>query len=84
MTIESLKKHKALIPLFVIMGAGIAFVAGYCVRLATRTTDVSWKKEEEPYNAYKSKQFKFLNPSGVDYSKLGTEIPNYKTTKDEK
>jgi hypothetical protein len=45
MTLKSLKKHTALQPLFVIMGLGMTFVVAYCIRLATRTTDVAWRKQ---------------------------------------
>ncbi len=49
MTLSSLKHHSALIPLFVIMGAGMAMVVAFSVRSITKTYDVSWKKEEDPY-----------------------------------
>ena len=78
MSLAGLKKHSSLVPLFVIMGAGMTFVAAYCMRLATKTTDVNWSKNEEPWNYYKSKQFKFFNPKGIDYSKYGKDFPNYK------
>ena len=77
LTLSSLKHHVALQPLFAIMGLGMIMVGAYLGRLAIKTTDVSWKKEEQPYNYYRNKQFKFLNPSGYDYSKFGNEIPNY-------
>jgi len=72
MTMASLNHHKALQPLFAIIGAGMVFVAAYCVRLATKTTDVNWSKTKDPsapYNYYANRQFKILNPAGVDYSK---------------
>ena len=78
MTVRSLKHHFALWPLFVTMALGMAFVGANIVRGLTKTHDISWKKEAEPYNAYRSKQYKFINSSGYDYSKLGTEIPKYK------
>ena len=77
MSIASLKHHVALTPLFAIMGAGIVFVCSYCVRLASSTTDVNWSKKHEPYEAYRNKKFKFLNPSGVDYSN-STQAPKYR------
>ena len=46
-TVSSLKHHIALQPLFVIMAAGMTFVGAYIIRLATKTTDVSWTKKEE-------------------------------------
>ncbi|KAL1447251.1 hypothetical protein WDU94_013946 [Cyamophila willieti] len=42
MSISSLKKHTALIPLFVAIGAGMIGCGFYCLRLATRNPDVSW------------------------------------------
>ena len=78
MTWSSLKHHVSLQPLFAIMGAGMIFVGAYCVRLATKTTDVNWRKKEEPWNYYEGKQFKFMNPAKIDYSQAGKEIPKYK------
>ncbi len=78
MSLKSLKHHSSLIPLFVIMGAGMAFVAAFCLRSVTKASDISWKKEEAPYNAYQYKQYKFLNPSGIDFKKEGEKIPKYK------
>ncbi len=78
MTVKSLKHHIALQPLFVIIGAGLIFVSAYVVRLATKTTDINWMKKEEPYEYYRKRQFKFLNPHGIDYEKAGSQIPVYK------
>jgi hypothetical protein len=78
MTLKSLKHHIALQPLFVIMGLGIVMVGAYIGRLATKTTDVNWSKKEEPYDTYRFKQFKFLNPKGIDFDKAGKDIPVYK------
>ena len=47
-------------------------------RLAFYSTEVSWKKEFEPFNDYQQKRFKFLNPTGVDHSKFGKDIPDYR------
>jgi len=79
-TLKSIKHHKALQPLFLIIGGGMAFVAAYCFRLAAKTTDVNWSKQKDPadtYGYYDGKQFKFLNPAGVDYSKYGQDRPKY-------
>merc|ERR1712217_537744 len=67
----------ALQPLFVIMGAGIAFVCLYVGRLASKTTDVNWTKKdiEEQYGYYENRQFKWFNPRGVDYSKISDASP---------
>jgi len=73
MTVKSLKHHVALQPLFVIMGAGIAFVALYVGRLASKTTDVNWTKQKDMgdhMGYYTNKQFKFFNPNNVDYSTI--------------
>eukprot|EP00088_Acartia_fossae_P064224 TRINITY_DN789_c0_g1_i2.p1 TRINITY_DN789_c0_g1~~TRINITY_DN789_c0_g1_i2.p1 ORF type:complete len:111 (-),score=38.77 TRINITY_DN789_c0_g1_i2:588-920(-) len=73
MTAKSLRHHKALQPLFVIIGAGMVFVGAYCFRLAAFTTDVNWTKNKEQahlYDYYTSRRFKFLNPTGTDYSKF--------------
>ena len=57
MTLKSLKHHVALQPLFVIMGAGITFVALYIGRLASKTTDVNWTKKdiEQQYGYYENR-----------------------------
>jgi len=82
MTMKSIKHHVALQPLFVIMGAGIAFVCLYVGRLASKTTDVNWTKKdiEEQYGYYENRQFKWFNPRGVDYSKISDArgAPNYR------
>ena len=41
-------------------------------------SDVSWKKEEQPYDEYRQKQYKFLNPTDIDFVAYGKRIPNYK------
>ena len=47
------------------------------VRLALYSTEVSFKKEQEPWNYYKQKQFKFLNPNNINFAEKGIERPNY-------
>jgi len=72
MTKKSIQHHKALQPLFIIIGGGMLFVAAYCVRLASKTTDVNWSKQKDPaapMNYYENRQFKMLNPLGTDYTK---------------
>jgi len=72
LTMASLNHLKALQPLFAIIGAGMVFVAAYCIRLASKTTDVNWSKNKDPsapYNYYSNRQFKMLNPAGIDYNK---------------
>merc|ERR1712058_17797 len=73
LTIKSLKHHVALQPLFVIMGVGIVFVCAYVGRLASKTTDVNWRKEKDTaqlHSYYENRQFKWFNPRGIDYSNL--------------
>ncbi|KAG5328727.1 NDUA4 oxidase, partial [Acromyrmex charruanus] len=57
----SMKQHPALLPLYFCLGLGAAGAAFYMLRLASRNPDVSWlnKKESEPWNDYKIKQYKF-------------------------
>ena len=84
MSIKSLKKHMALQPLFVIMGLGMTFVVAYCIRLATRSTDVNWRKQDQPYDYYRDKQFKFMNIANRDFSQA-CQAPKYQEDeKDEK
>ncbi|XP_023344891.1 uncharacterized protein LOC111714087 isoform X2 [Eurytemora carolleeae] len=59
---------------------GVTMVTAMCIRTATKTTDVNWRKiKEEDYavNHYKAKQFKLLNPTGADLAKP-SPIPDYK------
>ncbi|XP_023324705.1 cytochrome c oxidase subunit NDUFA4 [Eurytemora carolleeae] len=80
LTLKSLKHHVALQPLFAIIGAGCIFVGAYLYRLAAKTTDINWRKEKNPantYGYYDGKQFKFMNPSGIDYSKYGQDRPKF-------
>jgi len=81
LTMKSIKHHKALQPLFIIIIGGCVFVAAYLGRLAIKTTDINWSKEKDldkAYGAYDGKKFKFLNPSGIDYSKYSQDRPNYR------
>ncbi|XP_020283595.1 cytochrome c oxidase subunit NDUFA4 [Pseudomyrmex gracilis] len=73
-----LKKHPALIPLYVCIGLGGCWMAFYVMRLATRNPDVSWtnKREAEPWNYYKDKQYKFYSPK-TDYSTIKSPAPEY-------
>eukprot|EP00093_Oithona_nana_P002990 02990.XXX_101774_101356_1 [CDS] Oithona nana genome sequencing. len=78
MDLKSVKHHTALIPLFAIMGLGMTWVAYYCFRLASSTTDVNWKKVHTPQEYYRNKQFKFYNSSGIDFEKEGCKAPIYR------
>ncbi|XP_026812403.1 cytochrome c oxidase subunit NDUFA4-like [Rhopalosiphum maidis] len=65
MTIESLKKHKSLIPLFFCLGIGMAGAGFYLTRLAMKSPEVTWhpKKNQEPWEEYKQKTYKFYSTS---------------------
>ncbi|EFN88123.1 NADH dehydrogenase [ubiquinone] 1 alpha subcomplex subunit 4 [Harpegnathos saltator] len=77
-SLSSMKKHPALIPLYVCIGVGGFIATFYTLRLAFRSPDVSWfnKKEAEPWNSYKDKQYKFISPVR-DYSKEKSQAPEY-------
>ncbi|XP_053605546.1 cytochrome c oxidase subunit NDUFA4 [Plodia interpunctella] len=78
LSIQSLKKHKALIPLYVCTGIGCVGAILYLGRLALRSPDVSWSKKNnpEPWEEYRTKQYKFYSPNR-DYSKEGSPAPKY-------
>eukprot|EP00091_Calanus_sinicus_P024812 TRINITY_DN9102_c0_g1_i1.p1 TRINITY_DN9102_c0_g1~~TRINITY_DN9102_c0_g1_i1.p1 ORF type:complete len:113 (-),score=26.07 TRINITY_DN9102_c0_g1_i1:9-347(-) len=81
MTTKSLKHHKALQPLFVIMTGGIIFVTAYCYRQAAKTTDINWAKSKDlgdHMGYYDNRQFKWFNPGGHDYSKMSDIRPQYR------
>eukprot|EP00092_Neocalanus_flemingeri_P019382 GFUD01020996.1.p1 GENE.GFUD01020996.1~~GFUD01020996.1.p1 ORF type:complete len:136 (+),score=31.62 GFUD01020996.1:63-410(+) len=83
LTVKSIKHHVALQPLFIIMGAGVVFVAVYIGRLASKTTDINWFKAKDMgdhMGYYNNKQFKFFNPAGTDYSTISDkrQAPNYR------
>merc|ERR1712154_170088 len=72
LTLSSLKKHPALIPLFACVGGGCLWAGYYTLRLAIRNPDVQWfGKNGDLPNVKRewTKQYKFLAPK-VDYSKL--------------
>ncbi|XP_015522541.1 cytochrome c oxidase subunit NDUFA4 [Neodiprion pinetum] len=78
MTIASLKKHPALIPLyaFTFLGCGGAFL--YTIRLAVRSPEVSWSKTKnpEPWNEFADKQHKFYSPLDTS-GKIECPAPKY-------
>ncbi|KAA1412537.1 hypothetical protein F0U44_22590, partial [Nocardioides humilatus] len=76
LSLSSLKKHKALIPLYVCVGIGCGGAVFYTLRLALRNPDVSWNKKTnpEPWEAYRNKQYKFYSPIR-DYSKEESPAP---------
>ena len=52
-------------------------------RLASKTTDVNWRKEKDTaqlHSYYENRQFKWFNPRGIDYSNLSDKrgAPDYR------
>ncbi|KAI8421342.1 hypothetical protein MSG28_008357 [Choristoneura fumiferana] len=78
LTLQSLKKHKALIPLYVCTALGCGGAVFYLVRLATRSPEVTWSRRNnpEPWEEYRNKQHKFYSPIR-DYSKEESQAPKY-------
>ncbi|XP_065171112.1 cytochrome c oxidase subunit NDUFA4 [Atheta coriaria] len=78
MSLQSLKKHKALIPLYVCTGLGCFGALFYTLRLATRNPDVQWNRTGQISNEEyaNNKQYKFYSPN-VDYSKMKSEAPKF-------
>ncbi|XP_076766050.1 NADH dehydrogenase (ubiquinone) MLRQ subunit [Xylocopa sonorina] len=77
LTWASLKKNSMLLPLFFCIGLGAIGASGYMLRLALRSPDVTWspKKNPEPWNDYKDKEYKFI--SIQDKSKFSASPPQY-------
>ncbi|KAI4459301.1 nadh-ubiquinone oxidoreductase mlrq subunit [Holotrichia oblita] len=71
MSMSSLKKHKALIPLYVCVGIGCVMAVGYTARLAFRNPDVAWNRRPDQISneEYREKQYKFYSPN-IDYKNL--------------
>eukprot|EP00118_Oscarella_pearsei_P024771 m.306765 g.306765 ORF g.306765 m.306765 type:complete len:78 (+) comp41571_c0_seq1:68-301(+) len=46
---QYLNKHKELVPLFVICGAGCVGATYYLLRLATKNPDCSWDRKNNPH-----------------------------------
>ena len=72
---KSLNHHKAIQPLFLIMGAGICLIAGALVRTAIMSPEVNWSKSKDPADSrhlgyYENRRFKLLDPKAVDYEDL--------------
>ncbi|XP_018403681.1 PREDICTED: cytochrome c oxidase subunit NDUFA4 [Cyphomyrmex costatus] len=61
LSLKSMRKHPTLLPIYFCLGLGAFGAFFYTARLAFQSPDVSWlnKKEAEPWNAYKDKQYKF-------------------------
>merc|ERR1711915_858916 len=78
LTLASLKKHPALIPLFVSCGAGVVWAAYYTARLALVCPDVTWKHVQNPHpqQEWEGRQYKFYSPIR-DYSTYKTNAPKF-------
>ncbi|KAL3278567.1 hypothetical protein HHI36_016113 [Cryptolaemus montrouzieri] len=78
MTLKSLAKHKALIPLYFCTGLGCFGAVFYTLRLALRNPDVQWVRRGDDISneEYRAKQYKFYSPN-LDYSKLESPAPKY-------
>ncbi|KAL7022464.1 hypothetical protein ACKWTF_012247 [Chironomus riparius] len=60
LSMASIKKNPALLPLYVCIVAGMAGAGYYLLRLATRSPEVTWshKNNPEPWEHYRNKQYK--------------------------
>ena len=79
LTIKSLKHHYALVPLAVIMAAGMIFVGAFCVRLAVYSPETNWSRKDTHENIeyYADKRHIFFDPHNKDYSAYSKERPDY-------
>ncbi|CAL8073956.1 unnamed protein product [Orchesella dallaii] len=80
LTISSIKKYPAIIPLYVMLAAGVVLAASAVTRTLLKNPEVSFNRKgnPEPWNDYKDKQYKFFGV-GRDYSQgVHTEAPDYK------
>ncbi|KAJ8389972.1 hypothetical protein AAFF_G00112570 [Aldrovandia affinis] len=76
---RQLKNHPALIPLLFFISGGTAMSLMYLARLALRSPEVSWDRNNnpEPWNKMApTDQYKFYSAS-IDYSKLKKNGPDY-------
>uniref|UniRef100_C6ZQT7 Putative NADH:ubiquinone dehydrogenase n=1 Tax=Ochlerotatus triseriatus TaxID=7162 RepID=C6ZQT7_OCHTR len=78
MSLASIKKNPALIPLYVCVGLGAVGAVFYTARLALSSPEVTWnrKTNPEPWEEYRNKQHKFYSPIR-DYSKTESPAPKY-------
>ncbi|XP_053634417.1 cytochrome c oxidase subunit NDUFA4 [Cherax quadricarinatus] len=76
--LSSLKRHPALIPLYIFVGAGMAGAFFYTLRLAFKNPDVTWNRvtNPEPQKEYAEKQYKFYSPVR-DYSTYRAPVPKF-------
>ncbi|XP_055613561.1 cytochrome c oxidase subunit NDUFA4-like [Uranotaenia lowii] len=78
MSMASLKKNPALIPLYACIAVGSFAAVFYTLRLAISSPEVTWNRTSnpEPWEAYRNKQHKFMSPVR-DYSKIESPAPKY-------
>jgi len=75
LSLQSIKKHKALIPLYVCTATGCFGALWYTLRLATRNPDVQWNRTGVISNEeFRTKQYKFYSPNDDE----GKESPSPK------
>lgn len=57
-----MKKNPSVIPVVGCIVLGVAMAAGYTLRLALFSPDVTWnaKKKPQPWDDYEHKEYKFL------------------------
>ncbi|KAK0083666.1 hypothetical protein PV325_008440 [Microctonus aethiopoides] len=78
LTWSSIKKNPSLIPLFACGIVGAFGAVGYLMRLAIKSPEVTWspKKNPNPENYYKDKQYKLY--SSVEFDKIEkAKVPEY-------
>ncbi|XP_012060503.1 PREDICTED: cytochrome c oxidase subunit NDUFA4 [Atta cephalotes] len=78
LSFASVMKHPSLLPLYLCITLGVSGATYYTFRLAARNPDVSWlnKKESEPWNSYKTKQYKFFATKD-EISNAKSPVPEY-------
>ncbi|XP_062540309.1 cytochrome c oxidase subunit NDUFA4 [Armigeres subalbatus] len=78
MSLASIKKNPALIPLYVCVGLGAVAAVFYTARLALRSPEVTWNRKgnPEPWEEFRNKQHKFFSPIR-DYSNIQSPAPKY-------
>ncbi|ODN02965.1 Cytochrome c oxidase subunit NDUFA4 [Orchesella cincta] len=80
LTLSSIKKYPAIIPLYVMLAAGVVLAAGAVTRTLIKNPEVSFNRKgnPEPWNDYRAKQYKFFG-IGRDWDKgVESPAPDYK------
>lgn len=73
LTVKTLKHHYALVPLFFIMSLAMTWVVVFSARSLFKMHDVSLTKQEEPWERYRHKQFRFVKHNIVKQGKVDYE-----------